>query len=347
MLVPGVQRIAVLRANGIGDFVFALPALAALRAAYPGAEITLLGLPWHRDFLEGRPGPDDRVVAVPRVRGVGAAEDGDPAERAAWFGAERARGYDLALQLHGGGAHSNPFLLQLGAKLTAGLRAPTAPPLDRTVPYVYWQNEYLRCLEVAQAVGARPAELEPRLAVLPADLEEARRVVRPGLSHALLHIGAGDARRRWPPASFVVAGRWLAGRGHQVLVSGGPAETAMALEIAGAIGPRARCVAGELSLRGLLGVIASCALVVGNDSGPLHLAVACGVPAVGIFWAGNLVNASPPFRAAFRPVLSWRVECPVCGARTDGPACPHDAPMVDLAPVAEVLAAAEELVAQA
>lgn len=57
----GVRKIAVLRANALGDYVFSLPALDALRAAYPQAEIVLLGQPWHARFLAGRPGPLDRT----------------------------------------------------------------------------------------------------------------------------------------------------------------------------------------------------------------------------------------------------------------------------------------------
>src|SRR5437667_7394301 len=68
--VPDVHKIAVLRANAIGDLTFALPALEALCAAYPGAELVLLGQEWHARFLEGRPGPVDRVVVVPPYRGV-------------------------------------------------------------------------------------------------------------------------------------------------------------------------------------------------------------------------------------------------------------------------------------
>ncbi len=64
-LVDGVRRIAVLRSNGIGDFVVAVPALQALRAAYPEAEITYLGARWHPELLRGRPGPWDRVLVVP------------------------------------------------------------------------------------------------------------------------------------------------------------------------------------------------------------------------------------------------------------------------------------------
>ncbi|MDT4997347.1 MAG: hypothetical protein QOD45_1415, partial [Pseudonocardiales bacterium] len=69
-LVRDVRRIAVLRANSIGDFVLALPALAALRSAYPSAQITYLGDTWHPVLLAGRPGPWDQVTVVPPYAGV-------------------------------------------------------------------------------------------------------------------------------------------------------------------------------------------------------------------------------------------------------------------------------------
>src|SRR5213593_1480140 len=67
---PDVRKIAVLRVNRLGDFIFALPALEALRAAYPAAEIVLLAKKWHANFLANRPGPVDRVVVVPVSKGV-------------------------------------------------------------------------------------------------------------------------------------------------------------------------------------------------------------------------------------------------------------------------------------
>ncbi len=68
--VPNIGKIAVLRASALGDFIFALPALEALRVAYPQAEIVLLAKKWHADFLANRPGPVDRVVVVPISKGV-------------------------------------------------------------------------------------------------------------------------------------------------------------------------------------------------------------------------------------------------------------------------------------
>jgi ADP-heptose:LPS heptosyltransferase len=52
-----VRKIAVFRPNAVGDFMYCLPALHALRHAYREAEIVCLEREWHRDFLRGRPGP--------------------------------------------------------------------------------------------------------------------------------------------------------------------------------------------------------------------------------------------------------------------------------------------------
>src|SRR5512143_313899 len=118
MNLTNIHKIAILRANGIGDWVFAQPALNALRDAYPQAEIVLLGRPWHAQFLAHRPSPLDRVVVVPPSRGIREeSQDQDPAELERFFVAMRAEHFDLAIQLHGGGYTSTPFTRQLGARM--------------------------------------------------------------------------------------------------------------------------------------------------------------------------------------------------------------------------------------
>lgn len=61
----------------------------------------------------------------------------DSDEVRAFLAEQQEERYDLAVQLHGGGGNSNPFLTALGAPVTVGLRDVGAPPLDRWVPYVY------------------------------------------------------------------------------------------------------------------------------------------------------------------------------------------------------------------
>ncbi|GIG90874.1 glycosyltransferase family 9 protein [Plantactinospora endophytica] len=356
-LVRDVERIAVLRANALGDFIFALPALDALRVGYPDAELVLIGAPWHERLLRDRPGPVDRVLVVPPAPGIreAGADEPEPSTEALdrFLDAARRERFDLALQMHGGGANSNPLVAGLGARVTAGLRAEDAPPLDRWLRYVYYQPEVVRYLEVAGLVGASPTGLEPRLAATEADLAEARMVLgEPDRPRIALHPGASDPRRRWPADRFAAVADHLVDEGYEVLVTGIPDERNLAEQVVAAARRPVRSVVGELSLSGLIGLYAGCAVVVANDTGPVHVAAALDTPTVGIFWVGNLINCATPLRGRHRPIASWTINCPVCGrdcsreiypARGGGPACPHRVSFVTDVPVVEVLTAVTDL----
>ena len=348
--VEDVRKIAVLRAGGLGDFVFTLPALEALRAAYPGAEIVLLGGPVQAALVEGRPGPADRAVLVPPSTGVNGPDTGvdeDEEELAEFFARMRAERFSLALQMHGGGGYSNPFVRKLGARVAAGARSPDAAPLDHVVPYVLAQSEYMRHLEVAALVGARAVTLEPRPAVTARDLDEAREALpEDGAPLAVIHPAAGDERRRWPPEKFAAVGDALAGAGARVAVVGVEEDRALISSVVGAMRRGAADLCGRLSLRGLAGLLGRSAVVVSNDSGPLHLAFAVGAATVGIFWGPNLLNAGPATRARHRPAVSWRNSCPVCGASPLRD-CGHTASIVAEVPVDEVERPALELLRDA
>ena len=343
--VPGVRRLAVLRANGVGDYVVAEPALSALRDAYPEAEITLLGAAHSRPLVQGRPGPCDRYLPVPLTRGVRVGPDPDAAPEVleAWCAQQRAHGYDLAVQLHGGGRHSNALLLRLGARVTAGAATPDAPKPDRWVPYTPYQHDTLRWLEVVQTVGARPARLEPRLAVTAADLAESRAVLAPsGAPLVVVHPGATDGRRCYPEQRLGAVARALADRGARVVVLGGAGDAERVDRVLAAAGPL-EAVVGGLSLGGLVGTLRRASLVLANDSGPRHLAAAVGTPTVAVFTYANLADVAPLSRSWHRLAVSWQGACEVCGVRVlEGP-CPHGASATWDVPLADVLALTVEL----
>jgi ADP-heptose:LPS heptosyltransferase len=342
-VVGDVRRIAVLRCNALGDLLMSLPALAALGATYPDAELTLLGARWQRDFLPARFPAVSRVQVLPRVEGLaGQPGDAPPAdELPAFLAAARARRFDLALQLHGGGGTSNPLVAALGARVTAGVRADDAPPLDRTMPYRYYQPERARWLEAVSLVGARPGAEPVGLTPTPADEERAARLLGDVPDPLVaLHAGATDPRRHWPADRFAEVARTLVDDGVGVVAVGADGEGA-----AFAGEPGLLDLTGRTDLGTLAAVLRRCAVVVGNDSGPVHLAQAVGAATVGLYWCGNAINAAPDTRTRHRPLLSWTVHCPVCGVdctpvghpHRPGDGCGHRPSFLDQIPVAEVL----------
>lgn len=308
----GIERIAVLRGGGLGDLMFALPAIDALAAAYPGARVTLLGTPLHAALLAGRTGAVTDVAELPFSPGVRDGGPENPVEVDAFL--SQLADVDLAVQVHGGGRNSNPFLRRIGAPHTAGLATPDAMTLERTVPYVYYQHEVLRALEVAGAAGAAPVVLEPRIEVMDHEREFGAST-RLADRLVVIHPGATDPRRRWPVERFAEVAARLARDGVQVVVVGDRGEAALARELverAGHVG-LVSSVAGDLSIGQLVGVVAEADVVLGNDSGPRHLAAAVGTATVGVFWMGNVINAGPFSRGRHRVELSWTTHCPVCG----------------------------------
>ncbi|MBT2587100.1 glycosyltransferase family 9 protein [Arthrobacter sp. ISL-95] len=354
-----VKRIVALRGGGLGDLIYTYPALYALKNAYPGASITLLGTPIHAAVVAATEGPVDDVEMLPVAHGV---HDGprngerfeddaeDVAAQEAFFEAMRAREFDVAFQMHGGGRFSNPFLLRLGARHTVGTRTKDAEPLERNLDYVYYQNEPDRWLEVAGLAGASSI-ISPPLLPRPehqqniVGMRDAQRT-----SLVVIHPGATDPRRRWPASSFAEAAAGLAREGAQVLIVGDRSEKALAQEVAelavrqltevdrNAVGS----VAGELNIGDLAALLADATVMLASDSGPRHLAQALGTPTVGIFWVGNVFNAGPRGRSLHRVLMSWATQCPRCGADVTqvgwtAPHCGHDDTLIEGIAVADVV----------
>jgi ADP-heptose:LPS heptosyltransferase len=354
---PGVRRIAVLRGGGLGDLLFAVPAMESLAAAYPGAELVLLCAPPHAALLRDRPGPVTDVVALPPATGVYEDRPPDAAEQESFFRRVLREPVDLAVQLHGGGRWSNPFLLRLRPRWTVGSRTEDAAPLTRWLPYRYYQHEVLRYLEIAGLAGAPPVVLEPRITVTPRDLEAADRPLA-GLPEPLLavHPGARDPRRRWPVERFGRVAAACAERGAGVVVIGSPGERELVSAVVEHARLRLRAAAGDavrpltgLDVSALCGVLARSHLLVGNDSGPRHLARAVGTPTVGIFWVGNVITAGPFGRGRDRVHIAWTTVCPVCGVdctSEDAPRCEHDVPFVASVSTDDVLRDVEDLLAR-
>ena len=344
--LPDVRHIVVLRPNAIGDYVFALPALHGLRASYPAARITLLGKPWHACFLHGRPGPVNDVIVMPPLPGIGAPPDGPTPDSARQLvAALRNMRIDLALQMYGGGTYSNAFVASLGATISIGATTPGAPPLDRTITYSRLANRRIELLQIAALAGARPSLVSPELELTAADRAMADRILpdHAGARLVVMHPGASDPRRCWAPAGFAAVADALADAGAHIVISATEAEADTARAVVQHMRHRPIDLTGRLPLAGLCGLLDRAELIVSNDTGPLHLALAMGKPAVGVFWLTNMIESCPLAQHLLRPALSTRVHCPVCGGENLRTRCAHDASFVADVGHDEVIALALEL----
>ena len=345
--IPNVRSIVAVRPNAIGDFMFALPALHALRKTYPKAKIVLLGKQWHADFLNNRPGPWDEVIVMPPAPGVGAPPDArlDPEPGRKFVAAMREANFDIAIQMYGGGRYSNAYTKSLGAKLSIGLKTPEAQPLDRWLPYGDIHNRRLELLQVAALVGAAPVLMDREIAVTENDHREAARLIPPqqGERIVVMHPGASDVRRHWPAERFAAVGDMLVAKGATIVISATESERHLAQTIVSQMRYPAIDLTNRLSLSGLCGLLDRATMMVSNDTGPLHMALAIGTPTVGIFWLTNLFESGPLRQHLLRPALSVQANCPVCGVSNLKYRCEHDVCFVDDVSVEKVAGMANEL----
>jgi ADP-heptose:LPS heptosyltransferase len=351
MKLLNVKKIAILRANALGDFIFTLPALTAIKQTYPDAELIYLGKAWHKKYLETRNTPIDRSIVIPPTAGVSEPNDyrNNPELLKMFFSQMQQEQFAIAIQLHGGGRYSNPFVKHLGAKHTIGMKTNDAESLDQTIPYVYYQNEIFRYLEVVNLIGARTDKFTPQIEVTDQDREEIEPFL-PKKPFVVIHAGASDIRRRWPPEKFAAVADALERQNNTVVLSGTEEEAPIVNEVIKAMLTEAINLCGKVSLNAFTGLLAKAKLVISNDTGPLHLANAVGAKTVGIFWCANMINGGIPNRATHRPVISWQTTCPLCHQDCvrifpfePKVTCNHLLSFVENVPVEEVLENAKEL----
>ncbi len=341
-----VRRIAVFRALQLGDLIEAVPALRALRAGFPGAEITLIGLPWASSFARRFHRYIDRFVPFAGFPGIN--EITFVPERAACFIAElHTYGFDLVVQMHGSGPASNRFVCSLEAGATAGYFEGNARgALTIAAPYPHDLPEVYRNLGLAQLLGC--AELHPTLEfpLSISDQAEATALVRdfPSASRPWigLHTGARSPARRWPVDYFATLADELARLfDAQIILTGSSDERRSVRSVEERMTTRPINLAGKTSLGGLAALIDSLALFVSNDTGPAHIAYALGTPSITIFGPAEYRRWAPLDQGRHR-VMRHPVACSPCPYWE----CPIDHPCLRRILPVQVVEVAGDLLAR-
>ncbi len=350
-----LRSILLIRPDHLGDMLFLTPALHALRHTLPSAWITLLAGPWSAEIVRNNPDLDAvEICAFPGFERR--PKEGVLAPYrllAATARRLRAEGYDIAVILR--------FDHWWGAWLAAAAGIPwrvgydwpeTRPFLQQPVPYHSGRHEVVQnAMLLAALAPGSDVSLGPTCYPISADDRAwaAERLAAQGIGTegrlVAIHPGAGAAVKQWPVAAWAEVANRLAGRSDsRIVLTGGPGERELTGAVASLLERPALDVAGITTLGQLAALYARCTLVLGSDSGPLHLAVAVGTPTVHLYGPVSPAKFGPWGDPARHVVLTTRWSCAPCD-RLDWPAqtLPQHACMAAITPD-DVIAAASSLI---
>ena len=316
--------------NWIGDAVLCLPALMEIRDYFPQAKVTILARPTIGELLQGQSGVDDVMVYQHQREHKGFL--------GAWKLSQfvRKKRFDLAV-LFQNAFEAAVIALLAGIPSRVGyetdgrgwLLSQGVPVADKKSLH---QTQYYQRL--AQAITHHHHDdLAPRLDMDPqVKTVCAKKFPEVFFPSDAIWVGINPgsvygSAKRWMPERFAEMGDQLVERltrevpesvSVRCLLVGGRGEESLGLDIARQMVHQPIILSGKTTIRELMGVLTRCAVLVTNDTGPMHIAKALGIPVVAIFGSTDPHTTGPYGQST--GVVRASVRCSPCLLR----ACPID-----------------------
>jgi len=325
----GIERILAVRLDNVGDLVMLGPSLRALETRFPDARITLLASPAGSQAATVLPWIDDVITHRPTWQDASGALPLDPSRETHLVEALRARAFDAAFIFTS--FSQSPWPPAFACYL-AGIPRRVGQARDfggslltvRATPPPDCTHQVDRNLNLLDAVGVAVGDRDLAVQPPPEAEASAERALRglgiePGEPFILVAPGASCTARRYSPSRFAQAITRL-GRAVRmpIVLTGSPREATLLETIR--MRARSACVrslGGDASVAELAAIVARARLLIGNNSGPMHLAEACRCPMVILYSGTDLEEQWQPRRAPAtllrRPTPCepcYRFECP-------------------------------------
>lgn len=306
-----LRRVVVLQTSFLGDSLLTLPLLRRLKESLPGASLAVVTLPKHAEVFSGCPWVDEVVLDDKRGAHAGLA--------GLWrlVALLRRRDFELAVVPHRS-LRSALAAWLAGIPRRIGFTASAGRFLmTDLVPFSWLTHDLERNLALARPLGGSDA-VSPAsskyVAATPPGPELARCLQAAGIADSDrlvgVHPGAAWATKRWSQRRFGELCRRLAHAGFKPVLVGGPEDTRLGSGISEASG--AVDLTGKTRLSDLRALMGRFSLFVTNDSGPMHLAAAAGVPVVAVFGATTRELGFFPYGLEHR-VVEAPLACRPCG----------------------------------
>ena len=302
------KKILFIQLSALGDTILAIPAIRAIRYAFPDAEVAMLASPTNLNYLSACPYIDRRIAfRKPGIRLISLL---------------RRERFDWAIDLEHWPRLSALLAYATGAPMRLGFstRGQYRHYLfTETVPHIEGRHEVRNFLSLAAQLNCQVQELglevwwrenerawvREVLAEVGISLEEPMIVLHPEAGRR------GEPRRRWPHGRYVaLANALVAKYGAQIVLTGAPDEVAVSEEIADRTKHRTVVLTGRTEVNQLAALFSDATLVVSGNCGPMHLAAATGTPVIGLHGPTNFAQWGPWSRHS--SIVRARIPCSPC-----------------------------------
>ncbi|MBD3413313.1 MAG: lipopolysaccharide heptosyltransferase II [Candidatus Aminicenantes bacterium] len=313
------MRIAVRAPNWIGDSILSTPSIKSLKTNFPNSRLSVIAKPWVRDLFLNLEFVDD-IISLP--------EKNDLKSLNAAVQKIKKQKFDAGLIL------PNSFISALlfyraripkrwgykkdGRQILLTEQIFVQNPRKSIHQVQYYQN-------IISGLGLKPSPPQLHFSLTKQEQQDARNLLdslhfKPTDKLVILNPGAyyGSAKR-WPASRYTALAKILQKKSNPYLVLiGSQAEKELADSIASQMQNKQANLAGKTSLRILAGIISLADLVISNDSGPMHLSNALGIPIIALF-GPTIPAATRPFHPPYK-VIHKKVPCWPCFYRE----CPYE-----------------------
>ncbi len=322
--LPGAPtRILVIRPDHLGDVLLLTPALRLLRQQLPVAHITLLIGPWSAAAIAHNPDVDT-VITCPFPGFTRTEKPSLLQPYLLLFKMAlllRGRGFDAALVTRDDHWWGALLAAAAGIPRRFGYALPEVNPfLTDALQHTFDMHVTAQSTALVEALTGSKAATLPQLRapISPADTAwavawlEAHAIER-SRPLAAVHPGSGGMAKLWPSSYWRDLIVVLQEQGLQVLVTGGAGEHELVATIVDGLAAGPHLLLGEATIGQLAALYCHCSVVLGVDSGPLHLAATTGVQTVALFGPGNHRRFGPWGPAARHVVVRSGLWCSPCG----------------------------------
>ncbi len=304
--LANIKKIAVFRALQLGDMLCVIPAIRALRHQYPNAKITLLGLPWAKDFVTRFKDYFDKFIHFPGYPGL-PEQHFDEEGFDEFLKLMHKEKFDLLLQMQGNGTIVNPLMFTFGAKYVAGFyNEKSFVDSPFFMPYPNHGSEIRRHLLLMQhlQIPDQGDHLEfPLSKQDQKDFDELLLPVFPK-NYIIIHPGSRGRYRQWPPKFFALIADYCIEQGFTIVITGTKEESDITGELVKCMHHIPIDLTGKTSLGAMAILIKDAFAIICNCTGVSHVADAFDTPSVVISMDGEPQRWAP-LNGKLHRVIDW------------------------------------------